>query len=77
MFTLFMPNNQAFGTVDPNTLGLDINDMIYNVHAVRGLYTSQQLRHPNSTIHNLAGSNIAIRENQSKFGSPFQNLANN
>ncbi|KAL0141877.1 FAS1 domain-containing protein [Mucor lusitanicus] len=74
MFTLFMPNNQAFGTVDPNTLGLDINDMIYNVHAVRGLYTSQQLRHPNSTIHNLAGSNIAIRENQISIDNNTANI---
>lgn len=67
MMTLFMPNNQAFGTVDPSTLGLDVNDLIYNVHAVKGMYTSQQLRNPNNTIHNLAGSNITIRENQSKF----------
>ncbi|GAN02839.1 hypothetical protein MAM1_0029d02286 [Mucor ambiguus] len=62
--TLFMPNNQAFGTVDPNTLGFDINAMIYNVHAVKGLYTSQQVKTPNNTIHNLAGSNITIRGNQ-------------
>lgn len=65
-----MPNNQAFGTVDPTTLGFDINDMIYNVHAVKGLYTIQQLRHPNSTIHNLAGSNITLHENQSKLTLP-------
>ncbi|KAL9549649.1 hypothetical protein MBANPS3_005107 [Mucor bainieri] len=73
-WTLFMPNNQAFGTVDPNTLGLDINDMIYNVHAVKGLYTSQQLRNPNSTIHNLAGSNITIRENQISIDNNTANI---
>ncbi|KAK4519603.1 uncharacterized protein ATC70_009840 [Mucor velutinosus] len=74
MMTLFMPNNQAFGTVDPTTLGFDINAMLYNVHAVRGLYTSQQLRSPNSTIHNLVGSNITVRENQISIGNHTANI---
>ncbi|KAG1093202.1 hypothetical protein G6F42_019015 [Rhizopus arrhizus] len=74
MMTLFMPNNQAFGTVDPSTLGLDVNDLIYNVHAVKGMYTSQQLRNPNNTIHNLAGSNITIRENQISIDNNTANI---
>lgn len=66
MSTLFMPNNQAFGNVDPNTLGFDINAMIYNAHVVKGFFTSQQLKYSNNTIQNLAGSNITIHDSQSK-----------
>ncbi|CEP17577.1 hypothetical protein [Parasitella parasitica] len=65
MITLFIPNNQAFGTVDPSTLGFDINVMIYNVHAVQGLHTSQELKNSNiTTMQNFAGSNITIHDNQ-------------
>ncbi|KAI8646655.1 FAS1 domain-containing protein, partial [Parasitella parasitica] len=74
MVTLFMPNNQAFGTVDPSTLGFDINDMIYNVHAIQGLHTSHDLKKPNSTMQNFAGSNITIHNNQVSIDNNTANI---
>ncbi|KAG2194634.1 hypothetical protein INT46_004888, partial [Mucor plumbeus] len=74
MLTLFMPNNQAFGTVDPKTLGFDINAMIYNAHAVKGLFISKQLKYSNNTIQNLAGSNIKIHANQISINNNTANI---
>ncbi|KAI8079077.1 FAS1 domain-containing protein [Gilbertella persicaria] len=43
--TLFVPSNQAFGTVNPVTLGQDMNMLWLQTHTARGFVPSQQWSH--------------------------------
>ncbi|KAI8874560.1 hypothetical protein K501DRAFT_339163, partial [Backusella circina FSU 941] len=54
--TLFVPTNQAFGTVDPKTLGKDVNQLLANLLVLKGIKTSDQWQNQ-STIETLNHSN--------------------
>lgn len=69
---MFVPTNQAFGTVDLKTLGKDVNQLLANLLVLKGLKTSDQW-HNQTTLETFDHSNnLTLIKNGSDWeGSLF------
>jgi uncharacterized surface protein with fasciclin (FAS1) repeats len=65
--TLFMPNNKAFGTVDPLDLGDDVNKLLFDAHVTKGVSNSQTWKNDTKLATLLPNNSLTLTRNDSNW----------
>jgi hypothetical protein len=62
-----MPNNKAFGTVDPLDLGDDVNKLLFDAHVTKGVSNSQTWKNDTKLATLLPNNSLTLTRNDSNW----------
>jgi hypothetical protein len=65
--TLFMPDDKAFGTVDPLTLGRNVNQLLFKAHVIDGISMSQAWNNNTQLTTLLPNNSLSLAHNGSNW----------